>query len=84
MSTKQRSRASIATKFFIEGNSYYLDDFPYSTSIPKRFFIKATDIDDLMEWLKENTEEVFCVCFHDHTVRFKNKSDAMHMKLMLG
>ena len=74
----------IATKIFIDGNMYYLDDLVFCASIPEQFFTIDADLTELDDWLQENTEDIWWICFHDHTVRFKSESDATYMKLVLG
>ena len=74
----------LSTKVFIKGASYTLDELPFVASIPSDFFIKEDGLNELTSWLQENTEDIWWICYHDQTVRFRNDSDATHMKLVLG
>lgn len=77
-------REKIATKIFINGKSYTVDDVPYKASIPDDYFTKEDGLNELGEWLQENAGDIWWICFHDRTVRFRDEGDAAHMKLVLG
>jgi hypothetical protein len=74
----------LSATVFINGAPYMLDELPFIASVPLDFFTKEDGLDELNQWLVENTEDVWWICFHNRTVRFKSESDATYMKLVLG
>lgn len=81
---KKNSKSTMSTKFFINGILYNASDLPYVTSIPTKFFSDAIALFNFRKWLYKNTEDIFLICFHNNTVRFRSKSDATYMKLVFG
>ncbi|NJO61037.1 MAG: hypothetical protein HC836_23085 [Richelia sp. RM2_1_2] len=81
---KPKNLKVIETKVVINGVLVSVGELPFQASIPDAFFKKSEPVRELINWLENNTQDIWYVFYNQRIVKFKLEDDAILLKLTHG